>query len=62
MLTALLAAINPSLPLPSEADDGLRNTSTPPDSPPPQPLALCATPGCGAFPPPGHYRWTAQPV
>ena len=29
---------------------------TPPDSPPPPPLSLCATPGCEAFPPPGHYR------
>ena len=29
---------------------------TPPDSPPPPPLSLCATPGCEAFPPLGHYR------
>jgi len=35
---------------------GSRSPLTPPDSPPPPPLSLCATPGCEAFPPPGHFR------
>ena len=56
MLEVFLAAISAGLPLPSAEGADSMSPSTPPDSPVAPPLALCATSGCGSFPPPGHFR------